>query len=121
MQRRASLERLRIMQVSRSAFVYAVLLIAALIAIGPFVWAVSSVLKIQGELFFVPPVLVPPDPQWVNYVHVFDQIPLVRLFLNTAFYAGVVTVGQVAFCSLAGYGFARLAFAGRDKIFLAYL
>jgi multiple sugar transport system permease protein len=121
MQRRASLERLRIMQMSRSALVYAVLLIAALIAIGPFVWAVSSSLKRQGELFVVPPVLIPPDPQWVNYVHVFDQIPLVRLFLNTAFYAGVVTVGQVAFCSLAGYGFARLAFAGRDKIFLAYL
>lgn len=105
----------------RPAVVYLVLTIAALIAVGPFLWALSSSLKREGELFVVPPVLIPPDPQWSHYADVFDQIPLLRLALNTALYAGVVTIGQLIFCSLAGYAFARLTFVGRDKIFLAYL
>lgn len=111
----------RIGPLARAGLTYVVLTLAALVAIGPFLWALSSSLKREGELFVVPPVLIPPDPQWSNYADVLDQIPLLRLALNTALYAGVVTIGQLIFCSLAGYAFARLTFVGRDKIFLAYL
>jgi multiple sugar transport system permease protein len=52
---------------------------------------------------------------------VFDLLPLGRMLLNTTVYATCVTAGQVFFCSLAGYAFARLPFRGRDALFLAYL
>lgn len=48
-------------------------------------------------------------------------MPFGRLFANTVGYAACVTVGQVFFCSLAGYAFARLRFAGREVLFLVYL
>ena len=48
-------------------------------------------------------------------------MPFGRMFLNTVCYAGCVTAGQVFFCSLAGYAFARLPFTGRDTLFVAYL
>jgi len=42
-------------------------------------------------------------------------------FLNSLFVALMITAGQVATSSLAGYAFARLPFPGRDALFLAYL
>ena len=48
-------------------------------------------------------------------------MPFWRMFFNTVLYAGCVTAGQVFFCSLAGYAFARLDFRGRDTLFLLYL
>jgi multiple sugar transport system permease protein len=52
---------------------------------------------------------------------VFALLPFWRMFVNTVFYAGCVTAGQVFFCSLAGYAFARLPFRGRDTLFVLYL
>ena len=48
-------------------------------------------------------------------------MPFWRMFFNTVLYAGCVTAGQVFFCSLAGYAFARLQFRGRDTLFVLYL
>lgn len=42
-------------------------------------------------------------------------------FLNSLFVALMITAGQVATSSFAGYAFARLRFPGRDALFLAYL
>lgn len=100
---------------------YAVLTILAAFAVAPFVWAVSTSLKAEGDLFSTPPSLWPSDPQWSHYAEVFDDIPFVRLLVNTVLYTAIVTAGQVAFCTIAGYAFARMRFRGRDGIFLAYL
>jgi multiple sugar transport system permease protein len=80
---------------------------------------VSGSLKKQPEV--TEPVLFPPHPQWSNYGEVFTLMPFWQMFFNTVLYAGCVTAGQVFFCSLAGYAFARLRFKGRDVLFLAYL
>ena len=67
------------------------------------------------------PKLLPSHPQWSNYAEVFALMPFWRMFANTVLYAGCVTAGQVFFCSLAGYAFARLPFRGRDTLFVLYL
>jgi multiple sugar transport system permease protein len=48
-------------------------------------------------------------------------MPFGRFFINTIFYTVAVTLGQLTFCSLAGYAFARLKFPGRNGLFLVYL
>jgi len=103
---------------------HAVLLYSALIAVAwvwlfPIAWAVSGSLKTEGEIS--QPTLLPAHPQWSNYTEVFALMPFWRMFLNTVLYAGCVTAGQVFFCSLAGYAFARLDFRGRDALFVVYL
>nr|WP_081513096.1 carbohydrate ABC transporter permease [Nocardia donostiensis] len=106
-------------RVVRGAVLYTALVGAAWCALAPILWALSGSLKRNGEI--TNPVLIPPQPQWSNYTEVFELLPLGRMLLNTTAYALCVTAGQLFFCSLAGYAFARLRFRGRDTLFLAYL
>ncbi|MCM6775942.1 carbohydrate ABC transporter permease [Nocardia sp. CDC159] len=103
----------------RGLAIYAVLVLIAWCAVGPILWALSASLKGRGAVS--DPAPIPQHPQWSNYGRVFELLPLGRMLLNTAIYAGCVTAGQVFFCSLAGYAFARLRFPGREALFLAYL
>lgn len=100
---------------------YLTLTVMSVISIFPFVWTVSTSLKGQGQIFAFPPNLIPDPPVWENYPKVFDTLPFDRFFLNTIGYTVAVTIGQLAFCSLAGFAFARLRFPGRDQIFYLYL
>lgn len=100
---------------------YIVLTAMAVVSIFPFVWMVSTSLKGAGQIFAWPPQLIPSPIVWHNYVHVFQLMPFGRMFANTVFYAACVTLGQLFFCSLAGFAFARLRFPGRDLIFMLYL
>jgi multiple sugar transport system permease protein len=103
----------------RGILVYAALVGIAWCALAPILWALSGSLKRDGEI--TEPTLLPARPQWSNYAEIFDLLPLGRMLFNTTVYALCVTAGQVFFCSLAGYAFARLRFRGRDVLFLAYL
>lgn len=88
-------------------------------ALFPILWALSGSLKRQAEIS--QPILLPAHPQWSNYLEVFARMPFWRMLFNTVLYAGCITAGQVFFCSLAGYAFARLPFTGRDSLFVLYL
>ncbi|UGT38711.1 carbohydrate ABC transporter permease [Nocardia yamanashiensis] len=99
--------------------VYLALIVVAWCALTPMLWALSGSLKSEGALSDPSP--LPSSPQWSNYGEVFAQMPVARMFLNTVVYAACVTAGQVFFCSLAGYAFARLRFPGREALFLGYL
>jgi len=103
----------------RAVALYAVLMGIAWCALFPILWAVSGSLKREGEV--TQPTLFPSHPQWSNYGEVFTLMPFWQMFFNTVLYAGCVTAGQVFFCSLAGYAFARLQFRGRDTLFVLYL
>jgi multiple sugar transport system permease protein len=103
----------------RGIGLYAVLAGIAACGLFPILWALSGSLKTQAEV--TEPNLIPAHPQWANYAAVFTRIPFVRMFFNTVLYAGCITAGQVFFCSLAGYAFARLQFKGRDTLFVLYL
>nr|WP_238600860.1 carbohydrate ABC transporter permease [Mycobacterium celatum] len=105
--------------VLRAGTLYAALTGVAWCALFPIAWAVSGSLKREGEVSEA--TLFPSHPRWSNYRDVFTLMPFWRMFANTVVYAGCVTAGQVFFCSLAGYAFARLQFRGRDTVFVLYL
>ena len=106
-------------KVFRGVVLYATLTAIATCALFPILWAVSGSLKTAGEVTM--PTLFPAHPQWSNYGDVFVVMPFWRMFFNSVLYAGCVSIGQVFFCSLAGYAFARLRFRGRDTLFVLYL
>ena len=93
--------------VFRAVVVYTALIAIAWCWLFPIAWAVSGSLKREGEIS--EPRLLPARPRWSNYTEVFSLMPFWRMFFNTVLYAGCVTAGQVFFCSLAGYAFARFA------------
>jgi multiple sugar transport system permease protein len=49
-----------------------------------------------------------------GYVHLFQQAPVLRWLLNSAIVSVIGVGSHLVLCSLAGYGFARLKFAGRS-------
>ena len=112
-------ERILRRSVLRAVPVYTALLAIACCWLFPIAWAISGSLKREGEIS--EPKLLPAHPRWSNYTDVFAVMPFWRMFVNTVLYAGCVTAGQVFFCSLAGYAFARLQFRGRDTLFVLYL
>lgn len=107
------------LSIVRAVALYIALIGIAWCALFPILWAVSGSLKKEAEVS--EPTLLPSHAQWSNYGEVFALMPFWRMFLNTVLYAGCVTGGQVFFCSLAGYAFARLRFRGRDTLFVLYL
>jgi len=115
----ASVEILFKRSVFRAVLIYTALLAIAWFWLFPIAWAISGSLKSGGEIS--EPILFPAHPRWSNYTEVFTLMPFWRMFFNTVFYAGCITAGQVFFCSLAGYAFARLQFRGRDTLFVLYL
>ncbi|WP_370627818.1 carbohydrate ABC transporter permease [Nocardia brasiliensis] len=103
----------------RGAGIYVVLVGIGWCALAPILWALSGSLQAEGEI--AEQRLLPVRPRWSNYTEVFELLPLGRMLVNTAVYAACVTAGQLLFCSLAGYAFARLRFRGREVLFVAYL
>ncbi|NLE77734.1 MAG: carbohydrate ABC transporter permease [Chloroflexi bacterium] len=89
----------------------------------PFFWLVSTSLKVRGTEFTFPPVWIPNPPVWRNYyTAIFDSgLPFPRFLLNTAIITIANMVGVLFAASLAGFGFARMRFPGRDKLFIMVL
>ncbi len=100
----------------------AVLLVAcgALTVFFPFFWMAITSLKTAPEIQRVP-LQISPD-HWLNlsnYQEVFKREPFVRYLLNSAIVASLAAVSSLVVSSLAGYGFAKFHFPGRDAFFLA--
>lgn len=55
------------------------------------------------------------------YKNVFKAIPVARYFLNSLIVALCTTIGQVLISALAGYGFARLDFKGKEVLFFIFI
>lgn len=101
--------------------VYATLIGGIIITIFPFLWMVLTSFKTQTEAVAVPPIIFPSSFKAENYVELFKIVPFAKMYMNTIMSAVVTVAGQLLFCSMAAYAFARLKFPGRDAIFMVLL
>ena len=93
-----------------------------LLCIVPFIWMVSASFKREADIFAVPFRLIPDYLNLQNFKEVwFGKYSYSLMFLNSA-KVTLLSVGFAVTTSiLAGYGFSKIKFPGRDKIFLLYL
>jgi ABC-type glycerol-3-phosphate transport system permease component len=100
-----------------------ILVACSVIMLIPFVWLLSTSLKIRGTEFTFPPVWIPRPAVWKNYYTAFfdSGLPFPRFLLNTVIITGASMVGTLFSASLAGFGFARMRFPARDKLFILVL
>lgn len=96
------------------------LLAGAAINLIPFVWMISTSLKVPTQVFAYPPVWIPHPFNWGNYRTAFDQVGG-RAFLNSVIFSVSIVVFQGLVTTMGGFAFARLKFPGRNAIFLVYL
>ena len=101
----------------RRALWYVLVGVASLAALYPFLFMVLTALKPSSELSTFPPTFLPRNWQWHNFVTAATSNGFPRQLVNSLIYAGGSMIGNVAFCSLAGYALAKLRFRGRSLVF----
>lgn len=101
---------------------------ALLIACGaitiffPFFWMAVTSLKTAPEIQRVPLQILPDSlTNFDNYREVFQREPFGRYLLNSFIVASVAALSSLVVSSLAGYGFAKFRFPGREAFFFAII
>lgn len=116
---------------------WAVMGLILFVSLFPFWWMLRTALSTNSDLVTGNQSLLPVHPTLLNLKQVLglaSQKELlaagtqtsvdVNFFLalrNSIVVATLITLGQVTFCAMAAYAFARLRFPGRDKIFFLFL
>ncbi len=98
-----------------------ILVIMCAVFLLPFYWMVALALKSNAELAIYPPTLWPHDPQWQNFAESTRVFPFWTFARNTLIVTGFTILGAVISNPIIAYGFSRLQWPGRDKVFLVVL
>lgn len=99
----------------------AVLIVFGALMLLPLIWLVVSSLTPSRDALATPPNWFPWPLTVENYAAIGDLIPIGRMALNSLIISVLGTLGSLLTSSLAAYGFSRLRFPGRDRIFYIML
>jgi multiple sugar transport system permease protein len=105
---------------TRTVIIGALLGLGAIITSFPFVWMVTSSLKPLSESRLIPPSLLPQSPTFDSYVRLFTELDFTRYLFNTLIVVAISFMGMFLI-AMAGYGFAKFRFRGRNVMFLLVL
>jgi multiple sugar transport system permease protein len=110
-------------RVVSAAIGYLALSAASVVMALPFFWLISTSLTARGLEFQVPPQWIPNPIVWRNYHEaIFESgLPFPTFVVNTTVITMLNVIGTLLSASIAGFGFARLRFPGRDAIFVLVL
>ncbi|MBL8049377.1 MAG: carbohydrate ABC transporter permease [Chthonomonas sp.] len=99
------------------------LIVGSLIFLLPFYVSLAMSLKTPQELATTPAWSWPQQVTWANYHEVLSNpnVKFAKLFSNTVIIATVATFGVILSASLVAYAFAKMKFAGRDRLFVVLL
>lgn len=100
---------------------YITLTIGAFIMLLPFLWMISTSLKLEEDIFFVPIKWLPSTFTMANFKRAFEVIPVFRYMGNTLFIAVAKIFGEVFVSALVAYGFSRFHFKSKNFLFMVLL
>src|SRR5215510_3765717 len=118
---RRAVGRARRAHLGQRLLVWCCLCAGAFLMTIPFLWMLSTSLKVESQIWLFPPQWIPNPVRWQNYVDALTVLPFGRYALNTLQITILTTVGVVLSSSLCAYGFTRIQFPGRDLIFMVVL
>jgi multiple sugar transport system permease protein len=105
----------------RNIGILAALIVLGLIMLVPLIWTVMLSLKSNGDLLRSTANAFHAPYTGENYSAILKNSQVLHWLMNSVIVSGLTTLGVLILSSLAGYGFARLDFPGRDKLFLFVL
>lgn len=112
------------------------LILFCVFSLFPVYWALRTSLTTNQSLLDDSGNFLPPEPTLFNFERVLGSPPLDKVeaaggtgdefniftaVKNSVIVATSITVGQVFFCAMAAYAFARLTFRGREALFIVFL
>lgn len=86
----------------------------ALLFVIPFAQMVLASVSPASDLVKFPPPFIPSSLTLDGFIALFTTTDVLRWLFNSVIVSAVAIVSHVILCSLAGYGFARLHFRGRN-------
>lgn len=113
-----------------------VMVLALIITLFPFYWMLRTAFSTENQLAAHATSLLPVDFTWGAFARVLGiatpaqataeggsgaSVDFWLYLRNSVVYATIVTAGQLLFCSLAAYAFARLRWPGRNVVFFVFL
>ena len=101
--------------------IYILLLIGTVVMIFPFIWSVFTSFKTLPESLQVPPEILPQNWDFINYADVWDALPFVDFFINTAVMIVARIIIAVLLSAMAAYAFARIDFPLKNLLFIIVL
>jgi multiple sugar transport system permease protein len=109
-------------KISKTTLIYLIIIPGAMVLILPFLWMLSTGLKLPKQIFVMPPQLLPDPPQWKNFYEGWTKYVPFNLYLrNTLVVVINNIIGNLVSCTLAAYGFARLKARGKEVLFMLVL
>ncbi|WP_096185575.1 carbohydrate ABC transporter permease [Evansella halocellulosilytica] len=105
----------------KNLLIHVILIVGAFIMIIPFFWMISTSLKTYSESMQVPPTIIPKSFQFSNFSEVFEKVNFLTYYWNTILMTMGRTIGQLFFCSLTAFAFARMNFKGKNVLFVLIL
>lgn len=106
---------------AHSVLVHAGLIALTALCLAPLLWMLSVSFMPAGGASRFPPPLLPSAPTLDNYRALFERIGMGGYFLNSVIVSAATTLLSLIVNAMAGYAFAKLRFAGRERIFKALL
>jgi len=101
--------------------VHGIVILLCMLTIFPFIWMLSTSLKIPTEVFTKDIRIIPRSPTLRNFPDAFDYFPVARWFWNSLFIAVMTTLGKLVISVPAAFAFARLKFRGSGFFFALVL
>lgn len=87
----------------------------------PFFWMISNSIKTKDEIWSFPPVLLPQEPQWINYTDAFRSANFGRYIFNSTFTAICITLIIIVNSAMMAYAFSQLNFKIKKILFALVL
>lgn len=105
--------------------VYLIAIVIVCVSILPFLWTISTSLKMASDVSSIPPRLIPSPVFFQNYVNVFKgfggTLPFGSWVKNSIMLTCVNVVGEILFAAIAAFGFSRFRFRLRRLMFILML
>jgi cellobiose transport system permease protein len=95
---------------------YALITVVTLVSVFPLYYTIVMASHTNAEMAASTPPLLPNASVFDNVKKALDLAPLNRGLVNSLIVSGAITVGTVAFCTLAGFAFAKLRFRGASLL-----
>lgn len=94
--------------------VVTLLCVIAFFMLLPFLWLISSSLKLEQRVFLFPPQWIPDPIRWANYLEALTYKPFFLYLRNTMIIVIINEIAIISSSSICGYALARIPFPGRN-------
>ncbi|MFF5400286.1 carbohydrate ABC transporter permease [Peribacillus butanolivorans] len=108
-------------KISSKIVIYLLLIAGVVLSIAPFYWMIVGSTLPSGEIFRVPPKLLPGNYLAKNFQTLNESLGIAKIFWNSLFIAFVYTLVSTLISAMAGYAFAKFTFKGKTVFFFIIL